>query len=117
VSGCGLVEDVSHLFLSCSCFGALWPLLRSWIGFDSVDHCHISNHFAKFTFYTGGLKWRSFLQLVWLLKVWVLWNERNNRHFKQKENSIAQLLNKVKYHSLWWLKAKKVVFMFDDYLW
>ena len=49
--------------------------------------------------------------------IWVLWNERNNMFFKQKENFIAHLLDKVKYHSLWWMKAKKVVFMFGDHMW
>jgi hypothetical protein len=118
VSGCGLVEDACHLFLSYNCFGSLWPLVRSWIGFDGVDHCDISNHCAQFSYNTGGSKSRrSFLQLIWLLTMWVLWNERNNRLFKQKENSIDQLLDKVKYHSLWWIKAKKVVFMFGDQLW
>ncbi|XP_039688726.1 uncharacterized protein [Medicago truncatula] len=115
VSGCGLLEDARHLFLSCSFFGSLWSLVRSWIGFDGVDHCDISNHCAHFAFYTGGLKARrSFLQLIWLLTMWVIWNERNNKIFKQKESSLVQLLDKVKYHSLWWLKANKVVFVFDD---
>jgi len=103
VSGCGNVEDARHLFLECSCFGSLWPLVRSWIGFDGDDHCDILNHCAQFSYYTGGLKSRrSFLQLIWLLTMWVICNERNNRLFKQKENSIAHLLDKVKYHSLWW---------------
>ncbi|XP_024626839.1 uncharacterized protein [Medicago truncatula] len=118
VSGCGLLEDARHLFLSCRFFGLLWPLVRSWIGFDGVDHCDISNHGAHFAFYTGGLKARrSFLQLIWLLTVWVIWNERNNRIFKQKESSLLQLLDKVKYQSLWWLKASKVVFVFGDQMW
>jgi hypothetical protein len=33
VAGCGDIESVQHLFLSCSIFGSLWPLVRSWIGF------------------------------------------------------------------------------------
>jgi len=43
--------------------------------------------------------------------------KKKNRLFKQKENFIAHLLDKVKYHSLWWMKAKKVVFMFGDHMW
>ena len=67
VSGCGQVEDARQLFLLCPCFGSLWPLVRSWIGFDGIDH------FIQFTNYTGGSKSRrSFLQLIWLLTVWVL---------------------------------------------
>ena len=99
----------------------LWvvvALVRSWIGFDGVDHAEIFDHFIQFTNYTGGSKYRrSFLQLIWLLTVWVLWNERNARLFKQKKRSLVQLLDKVKYHSLWWLKAKKAIFAFGEHMW
>lgn len=112
------MEDARYLFLSCSYFGSLWPLVRSWIGFDGADHCDILNHCAQISHYTGGLKARrSFLQLIWLLTTWVIWNERNHRIFQHKENSIDQLLDKVKFYSLWWLKAHKVVFTFGDHLW
>jgi hypothetical protein len=33
VVGCGDIESAQHLFLSCSIFGPIWPLVRSWIGF------------------------------------------------------------------------------------
>ena len=70
VSSCSFLEDARHLFLSCTCFGSLWPLLRLWIGFDGIEHCDISSHFVQFTYSTGGLKsMRSFLQLVGLLIV------------------------------------------------
>ena len=118
VAGCGSREDVSHLFLLCPCFGSLWPMVRHWIGFAGIDHCDISSHFVQFIYSTGGLKARrSFLQLVWLLTVWVLWSERNNRLFNMKESSMPQLLDKVKYYSLWWLKANKAIFVFGDQLW
>jgi hypothetical protein len=110
--------ECRHLFLLCTCFESLWPLLRSWIGFDGVDHQDISDHFIQFTNYTGGLKsQRSFLQLIWLFTAWILWNERHNRLFKQKECSIDQPIDKVKYYSLWWLKAKKAIFVFGEHLW
>jgi hypothetical protein len=87
--------------------------VRSWISFDGVDSQVISDHFQQFIYYTGGLKSRrSFLQLIWLLCAWIMWNERNNRLFKQKENTKFQLLEKVKSYSLWWLQAKKVRFVF-----
>ncbi|AES88796.1 hypothetical protein MTR_4g062340 [Medicago truncatula] len=49
--------------------------------------------------------------------MWVIWNEGNNKLFKQKESSLVQLLDKVRYHSLWWLKANNVVFMFGNQMW
>lgn len=35
------------------------------------------------------------------------WNKRNNGLFKQKEHTLFQLLEKVKYYYLWWLKLRK----------
>jgi len=98
-------------------FGSIWPLVQSWIGFAGADHHFIIDHFPQFIFSTSGLKARrSFLQLVWLLTVWTLWNERNNRLFHNKESSIVQLLDKIKSYSLWWLKAKNTVFVFGEHL-
>jgi len=82
VSDCGFKETAQHLFLSCSTFSTLWPLVRHWLGFMGVDYIVLSDHFLQFMYSIGGGKvTRSFLQLIWLLCVWVLWNERNNRLF------------------------------------
>lgn len=100
VSGCGQVESGQHLFLNCGTFSSLWSLVRHWISFAGVDSHVLSDHFIQFIHATGGLKVRhSFLQLIWLLCVWVAWNECNNRLFKNLECSIPQLLDKVKYLS------------------
>jgi hypothetical protein len=45
VSGCGDVESTQHLFISCSFFGSMWPLVWSWIGFSSVDTQQLADHF------------------------------------------------------------------------
>jgi len=45
VAGCGHVEDTTHLFLSYPTFGAIWPLVRAWLGFDGADSQVISDHF------------------------------------------------------------------------
>ncbi|AES97475.1 hypothetical protein MTR_5g054960 [Medicago truncatula] len=114
---CGHEEDIQHLFLSCSTFGTLWQLVRSWIGFDGVDSQVISDHFQQFIYYTGGLKLRrTFLQLIWLLCAWIVWNKRNNMLFKQKENNMFQLLEKVKSYSFMWFKVKKVRFVFGTWV-
>ncbi|GAU47626.1 hypothetical protein TSUD_281040 [Trifolium subterraneum] len=56
VSGCGSVESAEHIFLSYSTFGTLWPLVRAWIGFASVDSQNLSEHFLQFTYASGGLR-------------------------------------------------------------
>ena len=107
VSGCGHAETASHLFLHCDVFGSLWQHIRSWIGVSGVDPLTLTDHFLQFIHSTGSSKYRSsFLQLLCLLCVWLIWGERNNRIFNNVETPILQLLDKVKFHSLWWLKAK-----------
>lgn len=59
-----------------------------------------------------------FLKLLWLLYVWLVWNECNNGIFNNIQASIVQLLDRVKYYSLWWLqKANNVTFMYGSHIW
>ncbi|CAJ2637040.1 unnamed protein product [Trifolium pratense] len=98
VFGCGSAESAHHLFLSCSIAGSLWDLVRAWIGISLVDSTSLRDHFVQFTASSGGSRARrSFLQLVWLACVWVLWTERNHRLWLKTTN-ITLALN---YHS-WW---------------
>ncbi|AES69544.1 hypothetical protein MTR_3g031290 [Medicago truncatula] len=115
---CGMRETAQHLFLSCDAFSSLWPMVRNWLGIIGVDTNVLLDHFLQFVHLSGGGKAvRDFLQLIWLLCVWVLWNERNNRLFNNVVTSILRLLHKVKFMSLAWLKAKKVVFRFGTDRW
>ncbi|XP_024634840.1 uncharacterized protein [Medicago truncatula] len=89
VSDCGFCETAQHLFLSCDTFSSLWPLVRHWLGIIGVDTNVVLDHFLQFVNLTGGGKaTRAFLQLIWLLCVWVLWNECNNRFFNNVVTSM-----------------------------
>jgi len=106
VAGRGHAESASHLFLYCDIFGSLWQYGRSWFGVSGVEPHSIRDHFLQFTYYLGGSKARRlFLQLLWLLCIWLVWNERNNRLFNNIQTPIIDLMKKVKYNSYWWLNA------------
>jgi hypothetical protein len=49
-----------------------------------------------------------FCRLYGCVVLGVMWNERNNRVFKAKEITTHQMLDKIKFLSLWWLKAYNV---------
>jgi len=101
-AGYGQVESVKHLFLHCDTFCTLWHQVRSWIGVSGVDHQRLCAHFVQFTNYLGGLRTRrSFLQLLWFLCVWFVWNKRNNILFNNFQTSITEIMDKVKFHSNW----------------
>jgi hypothetical protein len=96
VSGFGSIKSAQRLFLSCSTFGFLWALVRSWISFSAADAPTIPDHLVQ-TFSVGDLRGRrSFLHLVWLACVWVVWNERNYRLFRNATCIVHQLLDKIK---------------------
>ena len=65
----------------------------------------------------GATSRRSFMQLLWLLCVWVLWNARNDRQFNNTDISIHQMLKKVKINSYWWMKAANAVFVLGVHNW
>ncbi|KEH24042.1 hypothetical protein MTR_7g102890 [Medicago truncatula] len=118
VSGCDHVETAEHIFLNCTTFASLWQHVREWIGFVGVDSDNISDHFLQFTLMTGPGKAKcSFLQLIWLMCIWVVWNERNNRLFNNVVTLVPCLLDKVKLLSLGWLKANNVMFVFGTHMW
>jgi len=99
VVGCGHAESASHLFLQCDIFASLWQYVRYWIGVSEVEPHSLRAHFIQFTHYLGGSKARrSFLQLLWLLCIWLVWNERNNRFFNNIQTTIIDLMEKVKYY-------------------
>jgi hypothetical protein len=118
VSGCGGIESARHLFLSCSTFCSLWALVRSWIGFSAVDAHVLPDHFVQFTFSVGGLRARrSFLQLIWLVCVWVMWNETNRHLFRNASSPVHHLLDRVKMFSFRWLKTTNVTLVSNYHCW
>jgi len=85
---------------------------------SGVDPQKICEHFFQFTHYTSHSKKRqSFLQLIWLLCVWLVWNKCNNRIFNNIQTTTEQLVEKLKFHSLWWLKANNATFMYGSQRW
>jgi len=83
-----------------------------------ADPYDIAAHFHQFTYLAGGLVTRrSFMQILWLLCVWVLWSERNNRLFQNKVNYMHYLLEKVKIHSYWWMKAANAIYILEVHSW
>jgi len=117
MAGCGEVETTQHLFVSCRVFCELWRV-RDWIGVFGADLSEVAAHFHQFTYLAGGLINRhSFIQLLWLLCVWIMWTERNNKLFNNEVNSMNQLLEKVKINSYWWMEAANAVYVLGTHDW
>ncbi|CAJ2638513.1 unnamed protein product [Trifolium pratense] len=118
VSGCGEAESAHHLFISCSTFGSLWNLVCTWIDISPTVSTSIRDHFVQFTSSAGGSRARrSFLKLIWLASVWVVWTERNYRVFRGSSSTLHQMLDKIKLFSYRWLKTKNFTLVTNYHRW
>jgi len=118
VVGCGDIEIAQHLFRSCPFFADLWGKIWSWIGIATTEPLSLSDHFYQFVYSAGASRTiRSFMQLIWLCCVWVLWNERNSRVFKNMDHTVHQLVEKVKLQSFWWMKATNLSIRYNFHMW
>jgi len=107
-----------NIYSYCATFTVLYGMRCSPEFVSGPDPYNISEHLYQFTHSAGSLRAKhSFLQLVWLLCAWIIWNDSNNRLFKNVETSIAQQFDKVKHYSLWWLKAINANFVYDSSPW
>ena len=112
VAGCENDKTALHMFFHCNIFGALWQHIRNWLRVYGADPYNVHDHLFQFTNALGTSRThRSFMQLLWLLGVWILWNERNNKLFNNVQTSMLDLLEKVKFSCLWWLKANNITFV------
>ncbi|PNX56241.1 hypothetical protein L195_g058110 [Trifolium pratense] len=118
VFGCGVAESAYHLFLSCSVVGPLWDFVRAWVGIPLVDSTTLRDHFVQFTASAGVSRARrSFLQLIWLVCVWVIWTERNHRLFKGSTSTPHLLLDKIKLFSFRCLKPTSITLVSNYHCW
>lgn len=118
VTGCGIQESENHLFLNCVVFGQIWQLVLNWLGVCATCLSNVMYHFSQFCTSSGcGTSRRSFMSLIWFASTWIIWKERNDRLFQDKENSPMHLLKKIKLLSFWWLKSNFKVFHYNFHLW
>ncbi|CAJ2670980.1 unnamed protein product [Trifolium pratense] len=118
VFGCHEAESAHHLFISCRIVSSLWDLVRAWIGIPLVDSSTLRGHFTQFTFSAGVSRARrSFLQLIWLVCVWVVWTERNHRLFSGSAETPLILLDKIKLFSFRWLKSTSITLALNYHSW
>lgn len=94
-SGCGIFEDVDHLFLSCEVFRKNQFDIYNQLDLSTINSACVSDHLLQFES-LGGLSKTicSVLHLIWLAYVQVIWLERNAQVFQQKRNTIHHLYEK-----------------------
>jgi hypothetical protein len=116
--GCDSIEWVTHLFLQCTLSVDLWTLVWNWLGISFVYAGELRHHFIQFTRMVGmPIYSHLYFRIIWFVTIWLLWNERNNRVFKNTGSSSFVLIEKVKLQSFIWLKSKQASFDYAYHDW
>lgn len=114
VGDCDYEETTGHLFFGCATSSGVWCLLLRWLGISFVGSNRVCDPFLQFSHIAGLLRSiHSYMKLLWLACVWVVWKERNNWVFKHKALELHQITDRVKLLSFQWLKASLITFAYN----
>jgi hypothetical protein len=95
VTGCGGVETAHHLFMSCPVLASLWCLVRDWVDTSWTDPFQQGATESSPLFHAASMV---MLHLGGVART-------NSRIFKANESTTLQMLDKVRVHFFWWMKA------------
>lgn len=99
LSCCGSLESKNQFFFTCNVLSYLWHLVYNWLDIWSVNPFGIVDHFAQFCGLADFSKFRlSIMHLLWFTCAWVIWKERYDTLFNNKEHSNFHLFDKIKMH-------------------
>jgi len=95
-------------FYTCNIFGDVWHLIHHWLGVCSVLPYDPVEYLIQFRSVGGNCSMvrQLILHLIWFATKWKIWKERNSRLFNDKVCPTHQIVDKIKYLSFMWLKAK-----------
>ncbi|XP_024630693.1 uncharacterized protein [Medicago truncatula] len=114
IGGCGSSETADHLLFRCDHFGMVWHRIYQWLGISFIAPAVARAHLHQFGHLAGlPRSTHSFLPVIWMASVWVIWKERNNMIFNRKNVDLNHLAGNVKLMSFSWLKANMPTFAFS----
>jgi hypothetical protein len=100
------IESADHLFVHCRFTLRLWNKAKEWLGLHMLS----TNNWADLSFpewwnmSTSG-NGRRGLATFFMLVIWEVWNERNDRVFKNKQAPLQIIFDRVKKEARLWVLA------------
>jgi len=92
----------------------VWHRIYQWLGILFTAPASASDHLYHFGYLAGLSRLsHSFMTVIWMATVWVIWKERNNRIFNQKIDTLDHSVDKVKFMSFSWPQANMPTFAYS----
>ncbi|XP_038688389.1 uncharacterized protein LOC119987530 [Tripterygium wilfordii] len=86
------LESISHLLLHCEWSSKIWANILRLLGISWVTNSSVDKELLAWKGVSRDKRLGSFIQLIPISVMWMLWLERNNRVFKSKDSSIDTFL-------------------------
>jgi hypothetical protein len=100
------VEDIHHIFFTCTVSSLIWSKVFRWMGVNPISFVDISNHFTLFGDLLKGGHYKKFRHLIWLATTWSIWRKRNNIIFRGEFVNISSIssLDQIIYIAWFWFR-------------
>jgi hypothetical protein len=88
--------------------------IYQWLGISFIAPTCASDNLYHYDHLVGIPRLsHTFMTVIWMATVWVIWKERNNMIFNQKIDTLDHLVDKVKFMPFSWLHANMPTFAYN----
>ena len=100
------VESSNHLFTACSFADELWFRVASWCRIPPIYAFEVTD-LVDLADYQGTTSIGKYiLRGILITSIWALWNERNNRIFKDTKRRAIEVVEHIKSMSFFWIRNR-----------
>jgi hypothetical protein len=96
------VEDINHIFFTCSVSAQIWSYVFGWMGYNDIPFVDIQSHFSDFGNLLKGSINKKYHHIIWLATTWCIWRKRNNIIFREESIHASSLVEQIVYIAWFW---------------
>lgn len=112
--GCSLCslepEDISHLFLFCPFSMEIWAWWWDLWNLSWVWPKSLNLALSQWNYPRKEKLFKKIWLAAFIVIIWSIWRERNERIFNKKESSVSEIKNLILVRLCWWMKPWNLSF-------
>ncbi|XP_048494804.1 uncharacterized protein LOC125494938 [Beta vulgaris subsp. vulgaris] len=106
-------ENVSHLLIHCPFSQCIWQWWCNLWNLKWVWPAHLEPAFLQWAFPGKNKFFKNVWQACFMVIIWSLWKERNERIFNQTSCTTTEIQNLILVRLCWWIKPWKSSFPYS----